>query len=117
MDRLLLRVCASPKLVVAPMVHHSDLAYRLQTRRYGAQLVYTEMLAVASFLRSARHRRHMFQTCPEDRPLIVQVCQPRLACCLCVLTGPQRVCIAAYGSSICSYPLGGCSVVGVGLGG
>jgi hypothetical protein len=63
----------SPKLVVAPMVHHSDLAFRLQTRRYGAQLVYTEMLAVASFLRSARHRRHMFQTCPEDRPLIVQV--------------------------------------------
>ncbi len=63
----------SPKYVVAPMVHHSDHAYRLLTRRYGAQLVYTEMFPSRSFIRSESYRAQAFQTCPEDRPLIVQV--------------------------------------------
>jgi tRNA-dihydrouridine synthase 1 len=55
------------------MVHHSDLAYRLQTRRHGAQLVYTEMFPAAVFASSKNYRSHVWKTCDEDRPLVVQV--------------------------------------------
>lgn len=61
-----------PKTVVAPMVDHSDLAYRMLTRRYNAELVFTQMFNCNSFINSAEYRENNFTTCPEDRPLIVQ---------------------------------------------
>ena len=62
----------SPKYVVAPMVDHSDLAFRMLTRRYGAQLVYTQMFNANMFVSSEEYRRDNFRTCGRDRPLIVQ---------------------------------------------
>jgi tRNA-dihydrouridine synthase 1 len=61
-----------PKLVVAPMVDQSDLAFRMMTRKYGAQLVYTQMFNANSFLESREYREMNFTTCPADRPLFVQ---------------------------------------------
>lgn len=66
------RKLGSPTKVVAPMVDHSDLAYRMQTRKYGADLVYTQMFNANSFVSSKEYRSTGFTTCPEDRPLIVQ---------------------------------------------
>lgn len=66
------RKIGSPKLVVAPMVDNSELAYRLLTRKYGAQLVYTQMFNAYSFVHSKDLRKSLFDTCPEDRPLVVQ---------------------------------------------
>ena len=37
-----------PKKIVAPMVDHCDLPYRMQTREYGADLVYTQMFNATS---------------------------------------------------------------------
>jgi tRNA-dihydrouridine synthase 1 len=62
----------SPKKIVAPMVDHSDLAYRMMTRKYGADLVYTQMFNSNSFVNAGDYRENNFTTCPEDRPLIVQ---------------------------------------------
>jgi tRNA-dihydrouridine synthase 1 len=56
------------------MVDHSGLAYRMLCRRYGAELVYTQMFSAHCFVESAEYRKSNFQTCPEDRPLIVQFC-------------------------------------------
>ena len=42
----------SPKLVVAPMVDQSELSYRMMTRKYGAQLVFTQMFNSNSFVTS-----------------------------------------------------------------
>lgn len=63
----------APKYVVAPMVDNSELAYRMQTRKYGAQLVYTQMFNANSFAVSKECRQQLFQIDPQDRPLFVQI--------------------------------------------
>jgi tRNA-dihydrouridine synthase 1 len=66
------RSIGSPRYVVAPMVDQSELGYRMLTRRYGAELVYTQMFNAPVFARDKAYRIQNFTTCVEDRPLIVQ---------------------------------------------
>jgi tRNA-dihydrouridine synthase 1 len=62
-----------PQFVVAPMVDHSELAYRMLTRRYGATLVYTQMFNANSFVSAKDYRSNNFKTTEGDRPLIVRL--------------------------------------------
>ena len=65
-------------LVVAPMVDQSDLPFRLQCRRYGANLCYTPMIHSRLFVTSDAYRAKFWTALrerpKEDRPLIAQFC-------------------------------------------
>lgn len=67
------RSIGSPKYVCAPMVDQSELAFRLLARRYGCTLAYTPMMHSRNFAEDAKYRKQNFSTCPEDRPLFVQL--------------------------------------------
>ena len=54
------------------MVDQSDLAFRMMTRKYGADLVFTQMFNANAFTSCKEYCDENFQTCVKDRPLIVQ---------------------------------------------
>jgi len=60
----------SHRFVLAPMVGGSELAFRLLCRRYGTELAYTPMMNSEKFAVDADYRQSIFQTTPEDRPLV-----------------------------------------------
>lgn len=68
------RAMGSPRFVLSPMVGQSELAFRVLCRRHGATLAYTPMIIATRFVESEAYRRAVWQTAPEDRPLVVQFC-------------------------------------------
>ena len=64
----------SPRLVLAPMVNQSELAFRLLARQHGAGLTYTPMIHASQFVASEVYRHDNFDEHASDRPLVVQFC-------------------------------------------
>ncbi|KAG8907286.1 hypothetical protein FRC01_007739 [Tulasnella sp. 417] len=73
-------VLKSPTKIVGPMVDQSELAWRILSRRYGAQLVYTPMISARVFAdpsqkifrEEAFNMLHGEEGGREDRPLFIQ---------------------------------------------
>ncbi|KAJ1887801.1 tRNA dihydrouridine synthase, partial [Coemansia sp. IMI 209127] len=71
----LYRKMDSPRHIVAPMVDQSELAWRMLSRNYGADLCYTPMFHAKFFGdENARYRNEQWQTNETDRPVFVQFC-------------------------------------------
>lgn len=64
----------SPKYICAPMVDQSELPFRMLTRKYGVDLAYTPMFHSRLSVQDKKYLKRMFNTCKEDRPLIIQFC-------------------------------------------
>ncbi len=65
----------SPKRVLAPMVDQSELPFRMLAREYGADICYSPMVHARLYAEGSEEKRaRMFETAPEDRPLVVQFC-------------------------------------------
>ena len=64
--------------VLAPMYRISDLAFRLLAREQGAGLCYSEMGNSEALIRNNAAARRLTQSCPEDRPLSMQLFGSRL---------------------------------------
>ncbi|RLV89228.1 tRNA-dihydrouridine [Spathaspora sp. JA1] len=76
--RQLYESMGAPKTILAPMVDHSELAWRILSRRYGAQLCFTPMFHARLFVTDPKYRARMWSEMDGDskldRPLVVQFC-------------------------------------------
>ena len=62
--------------IAAPMVNQSDLPFRILVRRYGASLVYTQMLLPDRLLNDQQYLEYHLRELggPLDEPVVVQLC-------------------------------------------
>ncbi|RKP19108.1 dihydrouridine synthase [Rozella allomycis CSF55] len=71
-----LSIIESAKNVLAPMVDQSELAWRILSRKYGADLCYTPMINAKIYAdsKNKKYKETIFSTNEKDRPLIIQFC-------------------------------------------
>lgn len=60
-------------IFLAPMAGISDLPYRLVMKRFGAGLVFTEMVSANGLFFSGAATRELLRSVPEERPLAIQL--------------------------------------------
>ncbi len=60
-------------IFLAPMAGITDLPYRLIMKRFGASLVFTEMVSANGLFYNGAATRELLQSCPEEKPLGIQL--------------------------------------------
>jgi tRNA-dihydrouridine synthase B len=60
-------------LILAPLSGISDLPFRLLAKEQGCAMVCTEMISAEGLLRNQKATRKLLQSCPQERPLAVQI--------------------------------------------
>jgi len=60
-------------ILLAPMAGISNLPYRRIMKRFGAALVYSEMVSANGLIRAGRRTFELVRSCPDEKPLGVQL--------------------------------------------
>lgn len=60
-------------VILAPMAGVSDLPYRIINKRFGAGLVYSEMVSANGLIRNGKRTLELVRSKAEERPLAVQL--------------------------------------------
>jgi tRNA-dihydrouridine synthase B len=60
-------------VVLAPLAGITNLPFRLICRREGASMAFTEMVSVNGLVRDGARTLALLKSCPEDRPLGIQL--------------------------------------------
>jgi tRNA-dihydrouridine synthase B len=71
-----IRICGinlSGRAVLAPMAGAADSAFRLVARKYGAALVFTELVSSDGLIRDSRKTRKLMEFLPEESPIGIQL--------------------------------------------
>lgn len=58
---------------LAPMAGISNLPYRLIMKRFGAGMVYSEMISAKGLIHAGVRTRELLRSSPEERPLAIQL--------------------------------------------
>jgi len=61
------------RLLLAPLADVTDVAYRLLCKKYGASLVYTEMIHAEALARKNKNSYELVKHCDEERPVGIQL--------------------------------------------
>lgn len=61
------------KAFLAPMAAFSDIAFRVQCRKYGAGMVFSEMVNATALCRNNKSTLELARTCQEEKPVAVQL--------------------------------------------
>lgn len=67
------RIVLAHNVVLAPLAGITNLPFRLICRREGASLAFTEMVSVNGLVRDGVRTLALLNSCPEDRPLAIQL--------------------------------------------
>lgn len=86
----------SGKVVLAPLAGIADSPFRLLAKRFGAALVYTEMVSAEGLTRGGAGSLRLLYFKPEERPIGVQIFgsdpeRMASACRLACKTGPDLI--------------------------
>jgi tRNA-dihydrouridine synthase B len=89
-------------LVLAPLAGISDLPFRLLAKEQGCALVWTELISAEGLLRNQRAAARLLQSCPEERPLVVQLfgARPRS------LADAAKIAVEEYGADVLDVNMG-----------
>jgi hypothetical protein len=67
------RLQLANNIILAPMAGITDLPYRLVMKRFGAALVFTEMVSANGLIRSGLRTRELLRSTPQESPLGIQL--------------------------------------------
>ncbi len=62
-----------PVLALAPMAGITDLPFRLICKKFGADIVYSEMVSATGLFYDSKKTFDLMQTIPEESPMILQL--------------------------------------------
>ena len=69
----IVNVAIKGKYVLAPIADVTDVAYRVLCKKYGASLVFSEMVSVNALVRNNKATLNLIKTADEERPVAIQL--------------------------------------------